>query len=118
LSQFVWFGIERGTASAAIEVLQLLPNAIKFEMTVCSVQQVLGGDVIINAEEIKKSCLASHHRPIHRKSMRGLDHDSMVATTLSFSTVSVLTRSVGPSSLCFKQKNDARREQDCTIERV
>jgi hypothetical protein len=57
------FGIDRGTASAAIEGLQLLSNAIEFEMTVYSAQQVLGGDVVINAEaikELRRSCLTSH----------------------------------------------------------
>ncbi|SCX27366.1 hypothetical protein DSM25558_4214 [Agrobacterium sp. DSM 25558] len=41
----------------------MLSNAIDFEMTVYSAPQVLGGDVIINAEvikELRRSCLTSH----------------------------------------------------------
>jgi hypothetical protein len=98
------FGIDRGTASAAIEWLQLLANAIEFEMTVYPPQQVLGGDVIINAEvikELRRSCLTSHHRSILRKSIRRLNHGSLVPTTLSFSTVSANSSHYGKGvSLC------------------
>ncbi|MBW6423226.1 hypothetical protein KX729_17345, partial [Rhizobium sp. XQZ8] len=43
-------------------------------------------------EELRRSCLTSHHRPILRKSMRRLNHDNAAPTTPSFSTESAQSR--------------------------
>jgi hypothetical protein len=47
-------------------------------MAVDPTQHVVEGNVIIKAEvveELRRSCLASHHRSILRKSMQRLNHD-------------------------------------------
>jgi hypothetical protein len=71
------FGINRRTAGAAVEGLQLRSNAVEFEMSIDSTQQMFGRDMIIETEgveELRRSCLASHHCSILCKSVRRLNH--------------------------------------------
>jgi hypothetical protein len=78
------FGINRGPADAAVERLQLRAYLLEIEKPVDASEQVIIGDVVIEAE-IVNSCAGAVCIPIIvpllRKSIRGWNHASQRRST-------------------------------------